>query len=108
MLRSLVRSSAFIRLFPRGSDTAFDNGGTDSDCLGTFVDTFMSGGNGPPTDISTITSINTGQERTMVIISSTEGLNGVSINTPQDRSVKQWNGTEWIPYSNLIRGQCPI
>ena len=107
-LRSATASSQYIEMYPRGSDIAFDNLGTDGIKLTTFPETYMSGGNGAPEDGSNIASINTGQERTMIIIVTTEKQNGVSDDTPPHRKVQQWNGDVWISYSNLIQGQCPI
>jgi len=107
-LRTATASSLYIEMYPRGSDVAFDNLGTDGIKLTTFSETYMSGGNGAPEDGSNIASINTGQERTMITIVTTEDDDGTSINTPPQRRVQQWNGTVWVGYQNLVQGACPL
>ena len=114
-LRAATASSEYIEMYPRGADLAYDVTpgnppipGGDNIILTSFVQTYMSGGSGVPEDGSLIARINTGPERTMAIITSSEKQNGISDDPLPHRRVQQWNGDVWISYSNLIQGQCPI
>ena len=107
-LRTLVNAgSEYIEMFTRGADIVYDFMGFDSPCLSAFSETFMSGGDGRPRDARDIARINSGPERTLVIITSTEDITGTEIDPPAERKVWQWNGEEWITYSNLEQGKCP-
>jgi len=107
-LRFLVnRDSQYIEMYTRGADTEFDIEGEDSICLDTFTETFMSGGSGGPQDGSIIANINTGPERTIIIINSTERADGTPTDPPVERKIQQWDGSEWVTYQNLVPGACP-
>lgn len=74
------------------------------DCSFFFGPTFLSGGSGPPTDSSTLATIRTGPERSMVIVTLTEIINddasddGRLFDPPPPEKVRQYDGTDWIPY----------
>jgi hypothetical protein len=112
-LRAAVNGvSQYIEMYPRGTDLGFDYRGedvivTDNGCLIVFPETFMFGASGGPTGVEPIARIDTGPQRTIIIINSTEKENGESTNPPSERKIQQWNGTEWIPYQNLVPGACP-
>lgn len=76
--------------------------------LGTFSRTYLFGGNGEPS--TNLNSINTGPERTLIIVISSENHIGQDIVThsTSTKRVRQWNGTSWISYTNFIPGMCPI
>lgn len=90
-------NSNYISMPVRGTD-AFDTG-IDDQCWSTFIETSMSGGAGGPTDGTSISSIRTGPERTVFILSSTEDSNGNDVNPPSSRRVQQWDGFSWITYT---------
>lgn len=75
--------------------------------LATFPHTLLSGGSGGPTTSEGLSTIRTGPERTIFILSSTEDAHGTDIFPPSSRRVQQWNGVEWISYCNLVQGTCP-
>jgi len=90
-------SSEYITMPDRDSDFE-DTGGLDADCLSIFGESSMAGGSGGPTDGSTINSIRTGPERTIIVISTTEDANGAPKEPPTARKVQQWDGFDWITY----------
>ena len=102
---SYTIKSSYIEMVPRGTD--INDSGTDTGCLGTLVETFMTGGEGAPADGSTINTIRTGPNRTIIINSTIENYNGSSSTPPTSKKIQQWDGTEWIPYCNNTPGQCP-
>lgn len=102
--------SSLIEMYARGLDI-FDGGADDpSNCLTAFPDTNMTGGSGAPQDATQafLDTIFTGLERTMIVVSDTEDINGNPITPPTSRRVQQWDGTQWIQYSNLVQGACPV
>lgn len=72
-----------------------------------FSRTYLIGGEGGPTSAAGLASIRTGPERTIVIITTTEDDHGTTIDVPLSRKTRQWNGDEWINYSNTVPGACP-
>jgi hypothetical protein len=105
-----ITGSTIIEMTPRGFDI-FDSGADPLDnCLSAFTDTPMSGGSGPPTAgvQGFLDSIFTGTERTMLIIITTESINGFPITPGADRRVQQWDGVAWVTYANLVQGSCPL
>lgn len=76
--------------------------------LDPFPLTYLSGGSGGPTTDAGLSSIRTGPDRTLFILATTEDLTGADITPPASSRVRQWNGTAWISYCNLIQGQCPL
>jgi hypothetical protein len=115
LLRSAVNNaitgSKLIEMTFRGFDF-FDNGADDSDeCVTAFGITNMQGGAGEPDPVFErpfIDAIRTGPSRTIIIIRTTENITGFPVTPPTSRRVKQFNGTKWVLYSNLVQGQCPI
>ena len=82
------------------------------DCAYVFSRTHLTGGSGPPTDDSGLSSIYTGPERTLVILRLTEIVLdtssdlGIMVDPPENRKVSQWDGNNWIPYAPNT--ECPI
>lgn len=72
-----------------------------------FPQTYLIGGQGGPTSDSGLASIRTGPERTLVIIVTTEDIHGNTVDVPLSRKTRQWDGVEWINYSNTVPGACP-
>lgn len=72
-----------------------------------FPQTYLIGGQGGPTSDSGLASIRTGPERTLVIIVTTEDIHGKTVDVPLSRKTRQWDGVEWINYSNTVPGACP-
>ena len=66
------------------------------------------GGSGGPTDDAGLNLIRTGPSRTMYILQTTENVVGQSVDPPANLKVKQWNGFQWVTYSNYIQGSCPV
>lgn len=116
-MRGLVNEvSDFIQMPPldfggnAGGPSEFEAGNLPSDdppgddCAVAFSRTFLTGGNGPPTDASSLNSIYTGPERTLVILTVTEIVNdnssdpGILVDPPPDQKVRQFDGVGWIPY----------
>jgi hypothetical protein len=118
-LRTIVNNdSTIIEMRARGKDF-FDLLGSDPDdnCLIAFNDTSLTGGSGAPIPTQPLLdSIFTGNQRSMIIISTTEGINpdfdptvdGFPVLPPDDRHVQQYDGTEFIQYINKTPGACPI
>ena len=113
-LRSAVNGgSSIIEMPARGTDI-FDSGTDDpGNCLSAFADTNMSGGDGAPANATQafLDTIFTGTElggRSMIAVRSTEDANGNPVDPPASRRVQQWDGTQWIQYTNSIPGQCPV
>ena len=107
-LRTAVNaSSALVEMPARGTD--INDSGTDasSGCVSAFGDTAMTGATGPSTDPAFIEAIRTGAERALVIISTRENSVGFPVAPSQADKVLQFDGTDFIPYSNLVPGQCP-
>lgn len=99
--------STLIEMTDLGDDI-YDERTEVTECLPTFPETFMTGGNGGPTDGSGLASIRTGPERTLIIIRTTENANGSdNPDVPLVRKIQQWDGFSWIPYCNRQPGECP-
>lgn len=107
-LRAAINGNpnSIIEMYPRGNDVN-DPGGVDASCLTPFVAT-LSGADGGPTDGTVVSSIRTGPERTVYIVQLRESANGALVTPGIADRIKQWNGTEWIPYSNATPGVCPL
>jgi hypothetical protein len=73
-----------------------------------FPSTALVGGIGGPIDGSGISSIRTGPDRSIFILTTTENLVGVTITPPISKRIQQWNGTSWISYCNSTPGACPL
>jgi len=111
-LRAEVNAnSSIIEMYPRGSDF-FDPGGADAadNCVTAFADTSMSGGDGPPSNATQpfLDSIFTGNQRTIVMIDTYEDDTGFPSDPPTSIRIQQYDGTDFITYSNLIQGNCPV
>ena len=107
-LRTAVNaSSTLVEMPARGFD--INDGGADasSGCVSAFGDTSMTGATGPSADPAFIEAIRTGAERALVIISTREDSTGFPATPSQGDKVLQFDGTDFIPYSNLVPGQCP-
>lgn len=76
--------------------------------LESFPLTSLAGGSGGPTTDVGLSSVRTGPERTLFILTTTEDVDGHDITPPPSTRVRQWNGVEWISYCNLAPGQCPL
>lgn len=80
----------------------FDSG-IDETCIFAIMPTQLSGGDGPPSDDASLTTVHTGPDRTMVILSQTEIINnehtdpGLLVDPTSER-VRQWNGMDWVDY----------
>jgi hypothetical protein len=98
--------SSLVEMYTRGSDV-FDPGGEDDPCLLPFALTFLSGGEGGPTDAASLATIRTGPDRSVIIIQTREDINGNPITPPASSRIQQWNGVQWISYCNTIPGVCP-
>ena len=111
-VNNLTTGSAFIEMFTRGADIEFDLLGTDAidNCVVAFPDTSMGGGSGGPSNASQpfLDSIFTGEQRTIIMISTTEDLDGVDIFPPPSRRIQQYDGTNFISYCNDVQGACPL
>jgi len=75
---------------------------SDEKCAFLFGPTNLSGGDGPPEDDSTLASIRTGPERTLVIVQLSEICGAGASDTgylynPLAKG-RQWDGTDWIQY----------
>lgn len=75
--------------------------------LTTFPLTSLSGGSGGPTTSAGLALIRTGPERSLFILSTTEGGSGSDTTPPTSKRVQQWTGTEWVSYCNNSAGTCP-
>jgi hypothetical protein len=117
-LRTTVNSdSTIIEMRARGKDF-FDLVGLDpvDNCLIAFGDTSLTGGSGAPIPTQPLLdTIFTGNQRSMIIISTTEGdhpsdgtIDGFPVLPPDERHVQQYNGVEFIQYINKTPGACPI
>lgn len=107
-LRNQVNAtSEYIEMYSRSEDI-FDTGGEDASCISAFQETYMSGASGPPLDDTPIARINTGPERTVIIVGTTENEKGQSVDPPAERKVQQWDGEQWVSYQNLVPGACPL
>lgn len=110
-LRATVTGSAFIEMLTRGTDF-FDSGGSDDStgCVSAFAEQNMTGGDGEPVadNKALINSIRTGPERTIIINTTTENSVGFPVTPSTSRRIRQFNGTEFITFSNLVAGSCPI
>lgn len=73
----------------------------------TFAETYMHGGSGPPTTSAGLTGIRTGPDRSIIILATTEDTDGSPITPPWTRRVKQWTGSAWVAYANLVPKACP-
>lgn len=103
-LRTKLETSQYIEMPTLGFDI-FDPRDVETDDLTTFAPTALEGGVGPPTDDATIGSINTGPERTLVMVITTEDEHGNPV-TPGVGRIRQWNGFAWIPY--FSNGDCKL
>lgn len=108
-LRTQVNASNFIQMTARGFDI-FDGGLDDpGNCLSPFAEQNMVGGDGePPISTPLINSIRTGPERTIIIITTTEDNTGSPVTPPASKRIKQFDGTNFITFRNLIPGDCPL
>lgn len=109
-LRALVNNTSTIIEMPMVLTDIFDSRTVENDGVGggltPFTLTRMSGGDGGPTDGLGIEAIRTGPERTLVMIATTEDINGRPILKRFDQRMQQWNGVNWLPYDNAIPGRC--
>jgi len=92
-------NSDYISMPGRGSDTEFDDTGTDSDCLSEFTESSMTGGSGGPSDDSALSGLRTGPDRSIIIIATTEDTDGEPIAPSAAKKVQQWDGSAWITYT---------
>jgi hypothetical protein len=81
------------------------------DCLTAFgAESFLSA-TGPTTSPEFIdlfvAATRTGEERAIVIISTAENFEGSTTTPSQADKTLQFNGTDFIPYTNIVPGQCP-
>lgn len=109
-LRSALASSAWIQM-PAWSYDVYDTRLAEDNVLGGmsyFVKSPFIGGSGGPTSALGLAAIRTGPSRTIFVLSTTESADGSSIDPPANRKVQQWDGVQWITYSNLVSGSCPI
>lgn len=67
----------------------------------------LAGGDGAPTSAEGINAIRTGPVRTIFVVVSQEDFTGANSLPPTSERIQQWNGTMWIPYSNIVPGECP-
>ena len=72
-----------------------------------FTRNFLTGGSGPPTDPVQLSNIRTGPTRTLCVIQTSENATGQSVQLYSNRT-RQWNGYQWVSYSNNTVGQCPL
>jgi len=96
--RSATSGSAYIEMYPRGDDEEYDDMGVDGIEITAFPITYMAGGAGGPTDARGLAKINTGQERSLIIIAQREKRNGEPTSSRAKRRVLEWNGEEWTSY----------
>lgn len=90
----------------QGSNTW--NASTDeSTCATAFTLTNLSGGDGGPANINDMSPPpRTGPQRSLIafdmseIVNDNHTDNGLLINPPQDKKIKQWDGNNWIPYDS--------
>lgn len=91
------------------TDPIFDTTSSDplipgDRCVTSFGPTPLSGGDGPPTDDTTLPTIRTGPERSLIILALSEIIDreasdpGILETPPQDEKVRQWNGISWVAY----------
>lgn len=112
-LRSALSSSTVIEMPPVATDVydlrvaESDGDGIVTPGLAPFARTFLTGGQGAPTDGSTISSIRTGPSRTLYLVKSQEDVFGNDVVPGPSQKIRQWNGTTWISYCNNVPGQCP-
>lgn len=108
-LRSLINvNSLIIEMYGRGLDIEFDPGGEDDLCLSVIAPTYFSGGQGGPSDGASLAAIRTGPSRSILAIQTMEAMDGTPVSPPPQLRTQQWNGTEWVEYSNTVPGNCPI
>ena len=100
LMRNAVNASSnIIEMTTIGYDI-YDTRLQELACLLTFTPQFMVGGEGGPVDDSGIAAIQTGPERAIIIIETTEDSNGNDVNVPPptiysgspSRRVQEWNG----------------
>jgi hypothetical protein len=72
-----------------------------------FIRQFMVGGQGAPSDASSLAAIRTGPTRTIYIVTSLEDTAGADVTPNASQRIQQWNGTMYISYCNNIVGACP-
>lgn len=104
-----ITGSKYIEMPILGFDI-FDNRATEDDVLiglTSFIKTNLSGGTGGPRTLQELNKIRTGPDRTIILIATTEALNGSPTTPPPTRRVQQWDGSQWISYCNYFQGQCP-
>ena len=107
-LRIAVNASSILVEMPaRGTDINDSGADASSNCVSAFGDTSMTGATGPSADPAFIESIRTGPERALVIVSTEENSVGFPVAPTAAEKVLQFDGTDFIPYSNLVPGQCP-
>jgi hypothetical protein len=113
-LRALVASSQYIEM-PTLNFDIFDPRTTEDDTLvdlspggvTSFSLSYLRGGSGAPTDASGLAGIRTGPERTIIILATSENADGSPGTPPWHRRVRQWTGSQWVTYANLVQGACP-
>ena len=107
--------SHYIEMPPLNFDV-YDNRAQEDDTLldftpggvTTFARTHMRGGTGAPTDAVSLSGIRTGPERSIIILATTEDIEGNDVTPPWNRRVQQWTGSMWATYSNLVPNACPF
>jgi len=74
------------------------------DCSNLFLPTFLTGSSGPPEDNSSLLTIRTGPERSLVVVTIGEIINDNSFDDGQlqdllpNEKIRQWDGFNWIPF----------
>jgi hypothetical protein len=114
LLRTALTGSPHIEMPVLGYDD-FDTRLAEKDTalpapaggLAVFPKTFLSGGEGKPTDQPTIDSIRTGPYRTVIVVQTTENATGTPVQNPPNTRVQQWDGEKWVTYNNFTQGTCP-
>ena len=114
-LRSKISISQYVEM-PVLHFDIFDNRISENDNifplpaggLSSFSKQPLIGGSGGPTDNVGLNLIRTGPSRTIYILQTTEDATGRPIDPPASRKVQQWNGFNWVTYSNFVQGACPV
>lgn len=109
-LRQALSDSNLIEMPPFRMDIYDTVRAVEDDTVGmsSFSETFLKGGSGPPTTGPESVPVLTGPSRALVCIASYENERGVMQTPPAGERLLQWNGTNWISYTNGVQGNCPI